>query len=29
MALRGPVVGALRGKMIDSMPGKLKAFVEG
>lgn len=29
MALRGPVVGVLRGKMVDSMPGKLKAFVEG
>lgn len=29
MALRGPVVGVLRGKLVDSMPGKLKAFVEG
>lgn len=28
MALRGPVVGVLRGKMVDSMPAKLKAFVE-
>lgn len=28
MALRGPVVGVLRGKLVDSMPGKLKAFVE-
>lgn len=28
MALRGPVVGVLRGKMVESMPGKLKAFVE-
>jgi uncharacterized protein YndB with AHSA1/START domain len=28
MALRGPVVGILRGRMVDSMPGKLKAFVE-
>lgn len=28
MAIRGPVVGALRGKMVDSMPGKLKAFIE-
>jgi hypothetical protein len=28
MALRGPVVGVLRGKMVDSMPGKLKKFVE-
>lgn len=29
MALRGPVVGLLRGRMVDTMPGKLKAFVEG
>lgn len=28
LALRGPVLGALRGKMIDTMPAKLKAFVE-
>ncbi len=28
MALRGPVVGVLRGKMVETMPGKLKAFVE-
>jgi len=28
MAMRGPVVGVLRGKMVESMPGKLKAFVE-
>jgi hypothetical protein len=28
MAIRGPVTGVLRGKMVDSMPGKLKAFVE-
>lgn len=28
MALRGPVVGVLRGKMVDSMPGKLKKFIE-
>jgi uncharacterized protein YndB with AHSA1/START domain len=28
MALRGPVVGILRGRMVESMPGKLKAFVE-
>jgi uncharacterized protein YndB with AHSA1/START domain len=28
MAMRGPVVGVLRGRMVDSMPGKLKAFVE-
>jgi uncharacterized protein YndB with AHSA1/START domain len=29
MAIRGPIVGILRGRMVDSMPGKLKAFVEG
>lgn len=29
MALRGPVVDVLRGRMVDSMPGKLKTFVEG
>jgi uncharacterized membrane protein len=29
MVIRGPVVGVLRGKMVESMPGKLKAFVEG
>jgi uncharacterized membrane protein len=28
MALRGPVVGVLRGKLVETMPGKLKAFVE-
>ncbi|HVO54704.1 MAG TPA: SRPBCC family protein [Solirubrobacterales bacterium] len=28
MALRGPVVDLLRGRMVESMPGKLKAFVE-
>lgn len=28
MALRGPVVGILRGKLVDTMPGKLKAFLE-
>jgi hypothetical protein len=28
MAMRGPVVGVLRGRMVDSMPGKLKSFVE-
>jgi len=28
MALRGPVVGVLRGKMVDSMPGKLKTYIE-
>ncbi len=29
MALRGPVVDLLRGRMVETMPGKLKAFVEG
>jgi uncharacterized protein YndB with AHSA1/START domain len=29
MALRGPIVDVLRGRMVESMPGKLKAFVEG
>lgn len=29
MALRGPVVGLLRGRLVETMPGKLKAFVEG
>ncbi len=28
MAIRGPITDALRGKMVDSMPGKLKAFIE-
>ncbi len=28
MAMRGPVVGVLRGKLVESMPDKLKAFVE-
>lgn len=28
MAMRGPVTGVLRGKMVDSMPAKLKSFVE-
>lgn len=28
MAMRGPVVALLRGRMVDTMPGKLKAFVE-
>ena len=28
MALRGPVVGILRGKLVETMPGKLKAFAE-
>jgi ribosome-associated toxin RatA of RatAB toxin-antitoxin module len=29
MALRGPVVGILRGRMVETMPAKLAAFVEG
>jgi ribosome-associated toxin RatA of RatAB toxin-antitoxin module len=29
MVIRGPVVGVLRGQLVDSMPEKLKAFVEG
>ncbi|HEX2707134.1 MAG TPA: SRPBCC family protein [Solirubrobacterales bacterium] len=28
IAIRGPVVGVLRGRMVESTPGKLKAFVE-
>jgi uncharacterized protein YndB with AHSA1/START domain len=28
LAMRGPVVGLLRGRMVDSMPEKLKGFVE-
>jgi Polyketide cyclase / dehydrase and lipid transport len=28
LALRGPVVGILRGKMVETMPGKLKGFIE-
>jgi uncharacterized membrane protein len=28
MVVRGPIVGVLRGQMIDGMPGKLKGFVE-
>lgn len=28
MAIRGPVVGVLRAKMVETMPGKLKAFIE-
>jgi ribosome-associated toxin RatA of RatAB toxin-antitoxin module len=28
MMIRGPVVGVLRGQLVDSMPGKLKRFVE-
>lgn len=29
LAIRGPVTDSLRAKLVDSMPGKLKAFVEG
>jgi uncharacterized membrane protein len=29
MVIRGPVVGVLRGQLVDSMPEKLKRFVEG
>ena len=29
MVIRGPLVGVLRGQMIETMPGKLKQFVEG
>lgn len=29
LILRGPLVGALRGHLVDSMPDKLKGFVEG
>jgi ribosome-associated toxin RatA of RatAB toxin-antitoxin module len=29
LLIRGPLVGVLRGKMVDSMPGKLKRFIEG
>ncbi|HYF26699.1 MAG TPA: SRPBCC family protein [Baekduia sp.] len=29
MVIRGPVVGLLKGSLIESMPGKLKGFVEG
>ncbi|MGC1165646.1 MAG: SRPBCC family protein [Solirubrobacterales bacterium] len=29
MVIRGPLVGVLRGQLIDSMPEKLKRFVEG
>lgn len=28
MLVRGPLVGVLRGQMVESMPGKLKRFVE-
>ena len=29
MVIRGPLVGVLRGQLVESMPGKLKAFCEG
>ena len=29
LVIRGPVVDVLRGQLVDSMPGKLKRFVEG
>ena len=29
MAIRGPLVGVLRGQLVDSMPDKLKAEIEG
>ena len=29
MVIRGPLVGLLRGQLVESMPGKLKRFVEG
>lgn len=28
MVIRGPLVGVLRGRLVESMPGKLKGFVE-
>ena len=28
MVIRGPLVGVLRGQLVESMPGKLKRFVE-
>lgn len=28
LLIRGPIVGVLRGRMVESMPGKLKGFVE-
>ena len=28
LVIRGPVVGVLRGQLVESMPGKLKRFVE-
>jgi uncharacterized membrane protein len=29
MVIRGPLVGVLRGQLVESMPGKLKGFIEG
>jgi len=29
MVIRGPLVGVLRGQLVETMPGKLKDFVEG
>ena len=29
MVIRGPLVGILRGQLVESMPGKLKGFLEG
>ena len=29
LVIRGPLVGVLRGQLVESMPGKLKRFVEG
>jgi hypothetical protein len=29
MVIRGPIVGVLRGQLIESMPEKLKSFIEG
>ncbi len=29
LLIRGPIVGVLRARMVESMPGKLKGFVEG
>ncbi len=28
MVIRGPIVGVLRGQLVETMPGKLKAFLE-
>jgi uncharacterized protein YndB with AHSA1/START domain len=29
LAIRGPIVGVLRNRMVETMPGKLKSFLEG